>query len=404
MIRLSQIDEEFSIYNKNIVIVMGINPKTNYLIDLLNHHKIKINYICDSISSGSNSKIFKDIEVISPTKMYELVEEKNKIAGEDKVVIQLGVDNTEKKLEQQLIDIGVSAVISFEEAWQILNAINKFKLLTKNPDMILAHKPLAFEKRIIDRRFEAFNYMASSYLLEQYLFVCSMEKTGDITLMETFIKNHIPCFFGLHTPEILNKNLILTADKKIKIILGVRDPISQNLSFLYQHLAEPVKFPFIYHFDVDVDNFFKKGCDVQKVFSGAFDNFNNKKHIDYIDNFMNRFKENIIDISQYPFDKEKGYTIIKEDNLEVFIYQLEKLNDITKEISDWVGQASFSELVIGNKASDKWISKSYEQAQEEITFSKKYFDRCYNSDWIRHLYSKDDIKMFKSKWSSHIKN
>lgn len=103
----------------------------------------------------------------------------------------------------------------------------------------------------------------------------------------------------------------------------------------------------------------------------------------------------------YPFDKEKGYTIIKEGNIEVFVYQLEKLNDVFLELSDWVG-VPFEKMVNANKAEDKWVGESYKQACKEIEITQEYFDRCYNEPYVKHFYSDEDIEKFKERWRSHI--
>lgn len=117
---------------------------------------------------------------------------------------------------------------------------------------------------------------------------------------------------------------------------------------------------------------------------------------------MDVFNSNIINLYNHSFNTEQGYDIIKEGNIEVFVYQLEKLNDIAPQMSDWIGQTSFDEWINGNEASGKWINDFYKQAQKEIKFSQEFFDSCYNAEWVQHFYSQEDIEKFKERWRPHI--
>ncbi len=208
--------------------------------------------------------------------------------------------------------------------------------------------------------------------------------------------------------------------KKIRIITAVREPISQNVSTIYQFLSMcgSEYQPFLSVLMMVLKNIDKEsldeiksimindGGDIQQIFDMFVDKNKNTKiygtsrHA--IQNFIPDFCENIIDITAYPFDKEKGYTIIKEDNIEIFVYQLEKLNNIIPELSAWVG-VPFDSLEIDNVASSKWTGESYKQAQKEIRFSKEYFDRCYNEKYVKHFYSDSDIEKFKNKWKGNVK-
>ncbi|MFI3169219.1 MAG: putative capsular polysaccharide synthesis family protein [Faecalibacterium sp.] len=118
--------------------------------------------------------------------------------------------------------------------------------------------------------------------------------------------------------------------------------------------------------------------------------------------FFVEFEKAVLDITKYLFDQDKGYAIIKEGNIEVFVYQLEKLNDLVPELSAWIG-VPFEHLEKGNQASDKWFAESYRQAQQEIEFSQEYFDKCYNEPYVKYCYNEADIERFKARWRPHIK-
>ena len=122
--------------------------------------------------------------------------------------------------------------------------------------------------------------------------------------------------------------------------------------------------------------------------------------------FEESFKKyNGIDVFDYPFDKEKGYSILEipEKNTEIFIYQLEKLNNVASELGKFVGIENFT-LVNGNIAENKWYADAYKQAKKELKFSRTYFDSCFNSKIMNHFYSEADIEKFKAQWISHVED
>lgn len=90
MIRISQIDDKFSIYKENIVVLLGIGQGTNQIIDLMNHHRINVDFICDN-NKNNFGKIFNGIQIISPIHLQELAKSKNRQngGGREKLLFKL---------------------------------------------------------------------------------------------------------------------------------------------------------------------------------------------------------------------------------------------------------------------------------------------------------------------------
>lgn len=222
-----------------------------------------------------------------------------------------------------------------------------------------------------------------------------------------------------HRPRYFEKLQYMKQYKKIKIITAVRDPIAQNLSALYHGIgAEDWIYGELenivglekekkkrYLEDIFVDN----AGDMQKLFEAFIRRFvytennvkKNARHARSIQHFLPEFNENILNIYEYPFDKNKGFGIMRDGNIEVFVYQLEKLNDIIPELSEWIGK-SFECLEKGNIGVEKWSGEAYKQAQNKIKISQEYFEKCYQETYVKKFYTEEDIKKFKEKWYSHI--
>lgn len=106
-----------------------------------------------------------------------------------------------------------------------------------------------------------------------------------------------------------------------------------------------------------------------------------------------------VDVFKYYFDYKAGYSIIKQGNIEIFLYKLEKLKDIQKEIGEFAGVSDFK-LDSDNIGSNKITRNLDKQLKHEVRIP----DECLNyyyKDNIKysHFYSDDETKEFIKKWS-----
>lgn len=407
MIPISKIDPELKIYKDKIVVIfmgggdMELSENISRLLKVLN---IKVDYFCDNNPNKWDKEV-DGIRVISP---YRLIRLQSKESEKD-VLVHLALEQEiESKVKEEIEKIGISNLICYEEAINVLGYYIKCDKYRKSPELLKLKNELGSEF-VNERKLILFD----SFMGKQKdfdIFVCMVGKTGDSTIQKTFEKNNINSIFT-HYPSQLNLNYF-PKDKKIKIITAVREPLSRTLSAMFEIISKLGK-SFLY------DSFYKKEIIDVQTFVDAMLNpniemqkhdcnrFNIKHNKDIVKSsrvelFFKSFEENIIDVLRYPFDKEVGFSIIKEGNIEVFVYQLEKLNGIIPELSEWAG-VSFNTLENSNLASEKWIADIYNRAKSEIRFSEEFFNISYNDPYIRHFYSEVDIEGFKSKWKNNIR-
>ena len=93
--------------------------------------------------------------------------------------------------------------------------------------------------------------------------------------------------------------------------------------------------------------------------------------------------------------------IIKEGNVELLVYQLEKMNSLSGVIKEFIGAKKF-QLVPANRAEDKWYNKYYKVTKKNIQLPRSYVDYYYNSKFMKHFYTEEDIQKFYQKWSKQI--
>lgn len=396
MIKISQIDSKLSIYRENIVVIWGTGDKSNGIIDLLEHFQIKVYGVCD-YTGEFNSETFRNIKVIKKDELSSLYkEETNEETNEKNVVVQIGdIEIYEENIYNEIVNLcGKSnvSVISYEEIKIILNLINELFLYNNSKELYLAVTEMMLNNAPKEE--------LPTYELSD-VYIVQPPKTGDYTVKKTLEELGINHIFTHHESYMFKELMEKNPNSKIKILTAVRDPIAQNLSMLYHKIIQYNKV--LFNMIKDKDGFLDNGGDVQILFDDYFSKENFNPYPDTtLGAFFEDLKENLIDLRKYDFDKEKGFSIIKEGNLEIFMYQLEKLDNIVDEISNWIGKESFSHLINDNIAESKWIGNSYKDAKENIKFSLEYFENSYNNSWVQHFYSENDIKKFKKKWDKSI--
>ena len=181
--------------------------------------------------------------------------------------------------------------------------------------------------------------------------------------------------------------------KKRRIITMFRDPYSRNTSSMFQFLVGLLQ----HHNPAGIEN-------KQKNTSELLDYYfsNHVRHDLPFKWFDEEFKEATkIDIFEYPFDKEKGYIIIKKGKFEVLLITLEKLNDNEQTIRDFIDDQSFV-LTHKNDGSKKWYSDLYANFKERHFLNEEELRFYYDNDVVRHFYMDEQIEQFKLKWSKKV--
>lgn len=241
---------------------------------------------------------------------------------------------------------------------------------------------------------------------------CMPTKTGNYTVFNGGIKYCPPNILFAdtwHSSCHLKEFFLMSNIPTKKIVTAVREPISQNLSLVFQAAGHPLF--------VDQPAFWRGDFDglLQKIFEieckKDSDSCMYSKYMEYnqstlmIQNFFEEQFENRLGIClyDYPFDKEAGYSVISVDGFEIFVFQIEKLNIIYKELFQFIGLESDACLENMNVGDEKWYNYLYSETKETITFSEEYYKWCYQAPYFHHFYSDEDIKKFELKWQGHIR-
>lgn len=250
---------------------------------------------------------------------------------------------------------------------------------------------------------------------EDKIFIYQMGKVGS-TSLEKSIKNsvHWHSFYPFFNRRIYNssynkiklptrivapveyfmiRNLFkmkVKSGNKLKIITLVREPISRNISFLFQFA--PI---FLYKI------YFEKGnrANVDKTLELLEEEFYERLwHTSANEWFDQDFKEVTgIDIFDHDFDQTKGYAVIEENNISVLVLKMEQLNENIEVIGEFIGDDHF-EIVRDNMGSEKWYADLYRTFKKNFRPKEDYVDALYQSRYMKHFYSPQEIQAFRRKW------
>lgn len=389
-------------YLNNKVILWGICEEYEKMTNLLTYFNITPVGFCDCDSTHWGA-LKNDKFVMSPELLLEFAQSE----GFDNMVIQFALPYIEeKKWVDWCKKQGFTQFISTQEAFEVLGYFHLAETSWK--EINSSHFPLLQKKNQLSEQIKAEQYLLTED--KAPLFLCMPPKTGDHSLIDTFEKLGISHHFIFHMPSAIP----MSTNLPIKIITAVRDPIAENISLLYQILGD-LSHSITAHYLISVKepDFFLKmrddrnfnSCDVQRLFQ----HFTQMALSDEsfgappIQLFLNEFQQKVANFRSHPFDKEKGFTVISTNTAEIFVYQLEKLNDLLPELSAFVGK-EIPTLEEGNYTKTKWVGDSYAKALKDLTFSEAYFNDCFEADWVKHFYSLEDIEKMKERWCGQVVN
>lgn len=401
MLEFSKIDKEFKIYKENDVLIFGASIgglTVKHFLDKLGIESV-------AFVDNDVNKVGDNIEGIKIISVKECIEY---ILSHKNSVVQIG-SIYEKEMAAQLKREGVDRYIFYSDFRMRVNQLDRLMCCQKEPSLKPFLEDLEWRER--------YNYNArliKDYFLNEFphtgyiRFMLSAPKVGNATIFNSLEKREKGIISLWHSYQYIDDSIRnLFHIYPVKLIMGVRDPIKQNLSMLYQICENEFW---------DLDEYWNEGGDVSSIFNEYFIKDISDKQCwfaelkrrikcDYL--VQHFFEQQIqpffgIDVFQYPFNKEKGFSVYHiNDKLDIMIYQLEKMNNIAAEIGDFFGIQNF-ELAMGNDSNERWYKDSYLKVEKNISIKKEYYDNCYSSKFIKHFYSEKDINKFKEKWSSNV--
>lgn len=201
--------------------------------------------------------------------------------------------------------------------------------------------------------------------------------------------------------KYLRKELIDKFDgQKCKIISLTRDPIARNLSSFFENLEfEQASKNDIYTIKSDyykIDPITVTNHNLDRLTNFFFERLNHNSPLVFFDSEIKTVFG--IDIYSSEFPKSKGYKIYSGEKADLLIIRLEDLNRcIHQALNEFLGINEIN-LVKTNIGGEKEYAAIYSKFKNYIILPESYINKMYQSKYMQHFYSQEEIRQFKIKW------
>lgn len=393
-IRDLDILREIDILYNNKIILYGCGDCGKRAIRLLGDLEIPILGLCDS-DEEKWGKTVEGYEVISVQELKERVE--------DGCIIIIAIANprrVEEVLERLnnygIFDVNCYTYLGLKYAIELHIDDQRIKESYRKKYNIARRAFLEYKYLILESMIKEFIW---SSLLYDMVLIYSPAKVGTTTIEEGLREAHIRHFKMHHVAkswcagesayekpagiELIN-NL-----KKIRIISLVREPIARGIS--------------AYFHGFEIDGYYRYENINQDIYQIINDNLGQETKVGKFGWLFEWFHQEMekvfgIDIYQYNFDKEKGYQIIREGNIELMLIKCEKLNECQKDINQFLGCKNFA-LKEANAGNEKPYRFAYAELKSTIKIPEYIMDFYYKENKaMNHFYTDEEKEVFRNKW------
>lgn len=395
------------------IILYGAGGKGQEILEWLQDAGITVDKFCDMDLKKCGEHI-KNIEIIFP---FQLKSSPSKC---DKFLYMIACSPYPKELIDLLECMRMKGVrvITY---WGIKTAIqiHARTLYENKPERLAVLKTDNILRKSQYINGGIYNVRSLITSPDNALWVIQPGKTASTSLTARLTENKV-AFFAMHYLEYSNHIVgeefrdawenEIHRKRNLKVITAVREPLSRDYSAFWQAFTERVqhimRMPILGNdfqkmYDIFID-FILKGSAYTKEKLGDSMPYTWNDEFEWFDE---QIKKHLgIDVFEYPFDRERGYTIIKKENIELFLFKVEKMEDILDEISTFVGAGRFSRIN-ANMAEQKWYGLAYAEFKKEVSLPKKYVNHYYRNNYkMDYFYTQEEKNGFLEKWRRNIEN
>lgn len=373
------------------IIILGAGRRGSKVIRLLKDATLNVAYIydrsiCENNYMGTNIISFDELSQITKMQDFLIV-----------IAIEKCVDEMLEELTKREIKAIVCTWYGIQTAIEI-NINNEFFPQIFREDFI--HKKSIYSENFgVEYRLRMYTEMCKC---RNPILIYQPAKVGSTSIKVTLDRYNVenvhvhnimqnerhnikfkPSIVDLLNEQsrILQKSLL---NNNLKIITLVREPVSRSLSHFIQEFDENY---IVINTDEGLPVSANKFVLEQLETNYEFEWFNKE---------LKAFTG--IDIYEVPFDKERGYTFIKRNNIEILIMKMERLNENMQIIGEFVGIQNF-ELINKNIGAEKYYRYIYQKLQKELIISEKIlYEQYENNNYFSHFYSDEEKNIFLKKW------
>jgi hypothetical protein len=174
-------------------------------------------------------------------------------------------------------------------------------------------------------------------------------------------------------------------NEKLKVISLVRDPIARKISSFFQSYKSPKNSRLI-----------SDPVNIERLIQEFLDRFKPKCPYDWFDQEIKPIFN--IDVFKEKFDKGIGYKIYENDQIDLLVIKLEKLNSCYQQAFYQFMGIKNLHLISGNVGKNRYYADIYSEIIKNIIISESYIEIIYESNRFKHFYSQEEISALRDKW------
>ncbi len=262
-------------------------------------------------------------------------------------------------------------------------------------------KELIFQEFLENEvRGKAISALKAVASLDNHILILQPGKVGSTSVLDSLRKAQISCshthsitgrrFFGALNRGIKGTELLRKVNK-VKVISMMRDPIARSISNYFQcfHNGMVEYRTMLIH---------------PNTFEGVKALLERERGMGEDGALFEWFNREIkepfgVDIYVHDFDRERGYQIICEGNVELLLIKMEKLDECEDVIGQFVGSRDFR-LIRANTGHDKLYRFAYEELKRTIEIPRHILDFYYKGNKaMDHFYTEEEKRQFLLKWT-----
>jgi GT2 family glycosyltransferase len=183
---------------------------------------------------------------------------------------------------------------------------------------------------------------------------------------------------GIHYSRILNQQ----RSHPTNVVVGVRDPFERVVSGFFQE-AESLSIK-------------KNMSDKRAALEQLHDRFTRDAWV-----ICNWFDHNFycgLDIHEHAFDPKLGYSVIEHENIRVFLYRVDVLNQLQQPLSEFL---KLPKLTIGKKntGGDKLYADVYKEVSDQFRVPHEIASKLIESKYAKHFFKDAELSRMVETWS-----
>ena len=172
------------------------------------------------------------------------------------------------------------------------------------------------------------------------------------------------------------------------VVTLVGDPIARNIASFFYEIER-----FVPNGTKEIK---RRALSVESLLHFFMEKF---YHLEPINWFDSELKEVFgIDVFKGDFPKKRGYKIVKGDMADALVLKLECLNGIAEDAFYNFLHIHDLKLTNVNTAKEQYYYSVYCEFRDQVKFPAEYLDSLYDTKFMRHFYSREEIERFKERW------